>query len=443
MPISQIVTNSIANTAVTAAKLASDAFSPQIFKPSITSPANNATGILDAQLFTATTYLSLYGRSQANAQWEISTSSSFAFLNVSSTITGSNTQFQSNSSSGLTESKVHYIRVRYSDDANNSSEYSNTVQFTTGTFAIPVDFLVIAGGGAGGLYGGGGGAGGYRSSVGSSGGPSAAGSQLSLNASTNYPVTIGAGGSGVPGGVGTEPLYPQITSGSNSVFSSITSIGGGKGASAGSDTGATGGSGGGATYSGSSGTPGGFPKSGTPGQGNAGGTGVYGPSPPGANIYLGGGGGGAGSVGGNADASPAVARAGTGGSGIDSSITGSPVLRGGGGGGGAASGGPSYGPSSGGNPGPGGGGAGGAGLNNGGPGSTNTGGGGGGAAVTNAPGAFVYGAPGNGGSGTVILRYPNIRTISNPGGGLTLSSSPSGSNTVTTITAGTGNVSWS
>jgi hypothetical protein len=43
----------------------------------------------------------------------------------------------------------------------------------------------------------------------------------------------------------------------------------------------------------------------------------------------------------------------------------------------------------------------------------------------------------------VILRYPNSFTISNPGGGLTLSSAPSGSNTVTTITAGTGNVSWS
>ena len=444
MPISQIVTNSIADANVTAAKLSGDAFSAQIFKPSITSPANNATGITDGQLFTASPYLSLYGRSQANAQWEISTSSSFAFLNVSSTITGSNTQFQANASSGLTESTVHYIRVRYSDDANNSSDYSNTVQFTTGTFAIPVNFLVIAGGGGGGIYGGGGGAGGYRSSIGSSGGPSAAESQLSLNASTNYAVTVGAGGSGGTGGSPPDgPYQALVTSGSNSTFSTITSIGGGKASQSGSDNGATGGSGGGATYGGAPLTPGGFPKAGTPGQGNAGGTGVYGPSPPGSNVYLGGGGGGAGSVGGNADASPAVARAGPGGSGIDSSITGSPVLRAGGGGGGAASGGPSYGPSSGGNPGPGGGGAGAAGLNNGAPGTTNTGGGGGGAGVTNAPGAFIYGGTGNGGSGVVILRYPNARTIANPGGGLTLSSSPSGSNTVTTITAGTGNVSWS
>ena len=102
MPISQIVTNSIANNAVTSAKLASDAFSAQIFKPSITAPANNATGILNNQLFTATSYLSLYGRSQANAQWEISTSPSFAFINVNSTITGSMTsgRFLINTSGG-------------------------------------------------------------------------------------------------------------------------------------------------------------------------------------------------------------------------------------------------------------------------------------------------------------------------------------------------------
>jgi hypothetical protein len=50
----------------------------------------------------------------------------------------------------------------------------------------------------------------------------------------------------------------------------------------------------------------------------------------------------------------------------------------------------------------------------------------------------------NGGSGVVILKYPDTYTINNPGGGLTLSTaSPSGGFKVTTITAGTGNVSWS
>ena len=82
---------------------------------------------------------------------------------------------------------------------------------------LPVEYLVIAGGGAGGSgYGAGGGAGGYRCSVAgeSSGGGASAESALSLVAGT-YTVTVGAGGSSA--------------NGSNSVFSTITSIGGGAG----------------------------------------------------------------------------------------------------------------------------------------------------------------------------------------------------------------------
>jgi hypothetical protein len=52
-------------------------------------------------------------------------------------------------------------------------------------------------------------------------------------------------------------------------------------------------------------------------------------------------------------------------------------------------------------------------------------------------------AGGNGGSGVVILKYADTITISNPGGGLTYSTSTSGGFSVTTFTAGTGNVSWS
>jgi hypothetical protein len=47
-----------------------------------------------------------------------------------------------------------------------------------------------------------------------------------------------------------------------------------------------------------------------------------------------------------------------------------------------------------------------------------------------------------GGSGVVILRYPVAYVIANPGGGLTISTSPDGSDSVSQITAGTGNVSW-
>jgi hypothetical protein len=43
----------------------------------------------------------------------------------------------------------------------------------------------------------------------------------------------------------------------------------------------------------------------------------------------------------------------------------------------------------------------------------------------------------------VIIKYPDSRTISNAGGGLTYTTSTAGGFTVATFTAGTGNVSWS
>ena len=48
----------------------------------------------------------------------------------------------------------------------------------------------------------------------------------------------------------------------------------------------------------------------------------------------------------------------------------------------------------------------------------------------------------NGGSGVVILRYNNSYTITNPGGGLTSSTATSGSDKITTFTAGTGNIQF-
>ena len=68
-------------------------------------------------------------------------------------------------------------------------------------------------------------------------------------------------------------------------------------------------------------------------------------------------------------------------------------------------------------------------------GTVNTGGGGGG-------GSGSAGVAGAGGSGIVILKYTDSKTIT-IGGGLTgTTAAPSGGFKVTTITAGTGNVSW-
>jgi hypothetical protein len=190
---------------------------------------------------------------------------------------------------------------------------------SSGTFTVPsgsslsdVEYLVIAGGGGGGSHGGGG-AGGYRCSVvgENSGDLSSAESRLSLSAGS-YTVTVGAGGAyGNPGNTG-----------SNSVFHTLTSNGGGYGHKF---TGGPGGSGGGGGGSGSS-YPGG---AGTSGQGRGGGGGLVHP-----NVDGGGGGGGAGGGGQTAPALDSYyADGGDGGAGITSSITGTAVARGGGGGG--------------------------------------------------------------------------------------------------------------
>jgi hypothetical protein len=100
----------------------------------------------------------------------------------------------------------------------------------TGPYSV--QYLVVAGGAAGGgAYdnvsgtAGGGGAGGYRSSVTgeSSGGGGSAESALSVSPGTAYTVTVGAGGAAV---TNSSALG---TAGSNSVFGSITSVGGGGG----------------------------------------------------------------------------------------------------------------------------------------------------------------------------------------------------------------------
>jgi hypothetical protein len=270
-----------------------------------------------------------------------------------------------------------------------------------GTFCVsagggPVsktDYLVVAGGGSGGQnHGGAGGAGGYRESSGtSSGGYSASPlgacvSALPITAQA-YPITVGSGGASGPG-VGNT--------GSNSIFSTITSAGGGGGGGFGPD-GANGGNGGG----GGGGSPGTSPLGGgnkgtgntppvSPPQGNPGGNGSSGP-----DAGNGGGGGGATVAGGDSSGTSINAGvSGAGGNGATSSINGTPTVRAGGGSGGR------WGSGSVGSAGTGGGGTGGtippapAAT----AGTANTGGGGGGGADGN-------GVGGAGGSGLVIIRY--------------------------------------
>ena len=162
-----------------------------------------------------------------------------------------------------------------------------------------VDYLVVAGGGSGGWtnYGGGGGAGGFRLSN-SYSLPAPTTSPLAnptgITASVQgYPITVGGGGAnpGVPG---------PGTNGSNSIFSTITSAGGGGGINTCLSTGNPGGSGGGGLGgpTSTSGYPGGAGNTPpvSPPQGNPGGAGYDGV----AINTQGGSGGGAGAAGGNA-----------------------------------------------------------------------------------------------------------------------------------------------
>jgi hypothetical protein len=287
-----------------------------------------------------------------------------------------------------------------------------------------VEYLVIGGGGGGGTrHAGGGGAGGVLSGT------------LSVSSSTNYSVTIGAGGT--QGGENS----PHATNGGNTIFSSVTAYGGGGGGqyqdsltvgmtagqygySTGQNSlqgyfGASGGGGG--SWDGGSNGPGGASFS---AQGNSGGGGS------GASNFGGGGGGGAAGAGSGGSGGTG----GNGGAATTSSITGVSTYYGGGGGGGSS---------------------GTAGLGGGSP--TNKGGGGDGGNRSATPGTANFGgggggardsgpgpAGGNGGSGTVIIAFSQSYAVPFVSAGLSYvldTTSRAGYN-VLKITGGTGTIRW-
>lgn len=175
---------------------------------------------------------------------------------------------------------------------------SGTFTIASGTTISDIEYIVVAGGagnaaGQGGNREAGSGAGGYRSSVSgeSSGGGASPESKLTLTAGA-YTVTVGSGGTGQ-------------ANGNNSVFSTITSLGGGWGGNNDGEAGNNGGCGGGSWYTQTV-------SSGTAGQGYAGG-----PS-GGTNSWTGGGGGGAGGAGNGTGV-------GLGGIGVESGISGANV----------------------------------------------------------------------------------------------------------------------
>ena len=279
-------------------------------------------------------------------------------------------------------------------DIASSTTYTFTINATDGANIIPrtfsitsqnlvsVEYLIVAGGGSGAgfYYAGGGGAGGLLAGT----------SSISL---TNLAIVVGNGGAEVNTGSAGAPG----NSGGNSSAFSLTAIGGG-GGGAQSTNGNTGGSGGGA---GGGQSENHYGAAGTAGQGNTGGNALQ-PSTTAGGYGAGGGGGGAGGVGGNVAGAYLVA--GAGGLGLANSITGTSTFyaAGGGGGGGSdttADGGPG-GSSIGGN------GASTRTTTGATAGAANTGSGGGGGSHTGSHSINGKGAPG--GSGVVIIAYPDI-----------------------------------
>jgi hypothetical protein len=258
-----------------------------------------------------------------------------------------------------------------------------------------VEYLVVAGGGGGGAQnvgnGGGGGAGGLLQGT------------IPITTGSSITVTVGAGGAG------------GSSNGSDSVFGSITTTGGGLGGTWPGGNASAGGSGGGTGQNGTTSALG------VTGQGNNGGNG--GLFSPGNGAYSGSGGGGAGSAGvpawfGTTSSPNNATFGGRGGTGIGSSINGTLTVYAGGGGGsshalateqtnfGGAGGGGNgkYGASTGATAG-----------------TANTGGGGGGAGEN-------VGSVQAGGSGIVIVSYPDTyAAATSTTGSPTVSTSGSGS----------------
>jgi hypothetical protein len=264
-----------------------------------------------------------------------------------------------------------------------------------------VSHIVVAGGGGGGYGcgGGGGGAGGFREvknpvspyTASPLDGYSVSSNRVTVTA-TGFPITIGGGGTAASGPTGSSGIG---CSGSNSVFSTITSAGGGGGAGT-PNVGGNGGSGGGGAHGSGAGGSGNTPPV-TPPQGSNGAASAPGAGP--APSDAGGGGGGATAVGVPGSTGH------QGGAGATTSITATPTAYAGGGGGTNRCGGTA--PDTAG--GSGGGGRGGFGPRpapvpekTGQAGTANTGGGGG-AGTASSPGTNQPG--GAGGSGIVVIRY--------------------------------------
>jgi len=107
------------------------ALKPFIQKPSITSPANNATNQSSSSLAFSSSAFQIVGKATPHtySDWQIASNSGFSTI-VKSLTNDTSNKTSWTVTSGLSLNTTYYVRVRYKDSTNLVSDWSNTITFT-------------------------------------------------------------------------------------------------------------------------------------------------------------------------------------------------------------------------------------------------------------------------------------------------------------------------
>jgi hypothetical protein len=118
-----------------------------IATPSITSPANGATGVLDQPVITASAYSCSDAQvTHLNTDWQLSTSNTFATTAWQSLADAVNKTSVQIPAATLQTSTVYYVRFRYrGSDGSEVSGWSNAVSFATASAFATTFFDTVSG----------------------------------------------------------------------------------------------------------------------------------------------------------------------------------------------------------------------------------------------------------------------------------------------------------
>ena len=126
-----------------------DTVAASVTTPTISAPANGATGVATSPSFTASAFAGSAGLTHASSDWQVASDSGFATIvkSVSADTTSKTTW----STTGLTAGTTYYARVRYRANDGTVSSYSATVSFTTATGTVSTPSVTTPANGATGV----------------------------------------------------------------------------------------------------------------------------------------------------------------------------------------------------------------------------------------------------------------------------------------------------